>query len=81
MLRNIIAFHEAATAAVERPAGAEGQKITYNVIKARCADLMYKITSQKFEDPADGEATLKARFQALCDEIGTTFRALEEEYR
>ena len=81
MLRNIIAFHEAATAAVERPAGAEGQKITYNVIKARCADLMYKITSQKFEDPADGEATLKARFQALSDEIGTTFRALEEEYR
>ena len=81
MLRNMIAFHEAGTAAVERPAGAEGQRITYNIIKARCADLMYKITAQKFEDPADGEQVLKQRFQALNDEIGAVFRSLEEEFR
>jgi V-type H+-transporting ATPase subunit A len=42
---------------------------------------MYKITAQKFEDPADGEATLKGRFAALHEEIGAVFRALEEEYR
>ena len=77
----MIAFHEAGTAAVERPAGAEGQRITYNIIKARCADLMYKITAQKFEDPADGEQVLKQRFQALNDEIGAVFRSLEEEFR
>ena len=50
-----------ATAAVERTAGAggDGSKITYNVIKARLADLLYKITSQKFEDPSEGEEAIK----------------------
>jgi V-type H+-transporting ATPase subunit A len=81
MLKNMITFHNAATAAVERPAGAEGQRITYNVIKARCGDLMYKITAQKFEDPADGEAVLKERFKALQEVIGAVFRSLEEEFR
>ena len=59
MLRNITIFHTVATAAVERTAGSGGNKITYNVIKARLADLLYKITSQKFEDPADGEEAVK----------------------
>jgi len=61
MLKNIVAFHTLATSAVERTAGggADGQKITYNIIKQRMGDLMYKITSQKFEDPADGEEVLK----------------------
>lgn len=30
---------------------AQGQKITYNVIKQRLGDVLYKLTSQKFEDP------------------------------
>ena len=81
MMRNIIAFHNLATAAVERPPSAEGAKLTFATIRSRLADLMYKITSQKFEDPADGEATLKARFAALHDEIHTAFKTLEEEYR
>ena len=61
MLRNITTFHTLATAAVERTAGAAGgdQKITYNVIKNRLSDLLYKITSQKFEDPAEGEEAIK----------------------
>ena len=61
MLKNIVAFHTLATSAVERTAGggASGQKITYNIIKQRMGDLMYKITSQKFEDPTDGEEALK----------------------
>ena len=61
MLRNITQFHTLATAAVERTAGAQGgdQKITYNVIKNRLGDLLYKITSQKFEDPAEGEEAIK----------------------
>lgn len=61
MLRNITTFHNLATQAVERTAsgGAEGHKITYNVIKQRLGDLLYKITSQKFEDPADGEEAVK----------------------
>ena len=61
MLRNITTFHTLASASVERTAGgsADGQKITYNVIKARLGELLYKITSQKFEDPADGEEAIK----------------------
>ena len=59
MLRNITTFHTVATAAVERTAGTGTNKITYNVIKARLADLLYKITSQKFEDPAEGEEPIK----------------------
>jgi V-type H+-transporting ATPase subunit A len=83
MLRNITTFHTVATAAVERTAGAggDGSKITYNVIKARLADLLYKITSQKFEDPSEGEAAIKQKLDALTDEIHEKFRALEEEYR
>lgn len=53
MMRNICTFHRLATAAVEKTAAgnAEGQKITYNVIKQRMGDVMYKLTAQKFEDP------------------------------
>ena len=41
------------TAAVEKTASgnADGQKITFNVIKQRMGDVMYKLTAQKFEDP------------------------------
>ena len=61
MLRNITSFHHLAIQAVERTAsgGGEGQKITFNVIKQRLGDVLYKITSQKFEDPADGEEAVK----------------------
>ena len=64
MLKNIVAFHNLATAAVERTAGggADGQKITFNIIRQRLGDLMYKITSQKFEDPEEGEEALKYAF-------------------
>lgn len=83
MLRNITTFHHLATQAVERTAsgGAEGHKITFNVIKQRLGDLLYKITSQKFEDPADGEEAVKAKCQAVFEELNEKFRALEEEYR
>jgi V-type H+-transporting ATPase subunit A len=83
MLKNIVAFHTLATSAVERTAGggADGQKITYNIIKQRMGDLMYKITSQKFEDPADGEEVLKKKFKELNEQIHDTFRSLEEDFR
>lgn len=83
MLRNITSFHNLATQAVERTAsgGAEGHKITFNVIKQRLGDVLYKITSQKFEDPADGEEAVKAKCQQVYDELHEKFRSLEEEYR
>ncbi|KAL6784435.1 ATPVA1 [Auxenochlorella protothecoides x Auxenochlorella symbiontica] len=83
MLRNMIAFHNAANAAVERSASSasDGSKLTFNVIKTRLSDVLYKLSSQKFEDPAEGEEALRAKFAALSDEIKDRFRTLEEEYR
>lgn len=86
MLRNILAFHEAALAALERCGGASGgnasgARLSYGVIRTRLADLLHKLSSQKFDDPADGEAALRARAAALGAELRERFRALEEEYR
>lgn len=83
-MRNIMQFHKSATAAVERSsaAGRDGQesvKITFNTIKQRLGDLMYKITSQKFEDPTQGEQVIRKKLAELNAEIIDRFRALEEE--
>jgi V-type H+-transporting ATPase subunit A len=88
MLRNILAFHEYALAALERcggagggAGGAGGARLSYGAIRTRLADLLHKLASQKFDDPADGEAALRARAAALGAELRERFRALEEEYR
>lgn len=83
MLRNIVTFHKAATGAIEKTAAgnAEGQKITYNVIRQRLGDILSKVSGQKFEDPAEGEDAIRPRFKALTEEIKERFRSLEEEYR
>uniref|UniRef100_A0A0D9WSW8 V-type proton ATPase catalytic subunit A n=1 Tax=Leersia perrieri TaxID=77586 RepID=A0A0D9WSW8_9ORYZ len=81
MMRNIIHFNTLANQAVERAANAEGQKITYTVIKHRMGDLFYRLVSQKFEDPAEGEDVLVAKFQKLYDDLTTGFRNLEDEAR
>ena len=80
MLKNMIKFYTLATQSVERTANRDGPKITLAVIKARMGDLLYKISSQKFEDPADGEPALTVRFQELHDTLVDSFRALEDEY-
>lgn len=52
--------------------------------KLTCAStplLPLACSSQKFEDPAEGEEALKAKFKALNEEIRDRFRSLEEEYR
>mmetsp|Transcript_24320 Transcript_24320/g.67617 ORF Transcript_24320/g.67617 Transcript_24320/m.67617 type:complete len:616 (-) Transcript_24320:156-2003(-) len=82
MLKNIILFYDLSNAAVEKTSsGGDSGKITLNVIKQRMGDLLYKLSSMKFEDPTDGEETLKARFAELSDQLRETFRNLEEEYR
>nr|CAB3471079.1 unnamed protein product [Digitaria exilis] len=81
MMRNIIHFNTLANQAVERAAGADGQKITYSVIKHRLGDLFYRLVSQKFEDPAEGEDALVAKFKKLYDDLAAGFRNLEDEVR
>ncbi|GJM90345.1 hypothetical protein PR202_ga06616 [Eleusine coracana subsp. coracana] len=81
MMRNIIHFNTLANQAVERAAGSDGQKITYSVIKHRLGDLFYRLVSQKFEDPAEGEEVLVGKFQKLYDDLTAGFRNLEDESR
>ncbi|KAF5833380.1 vacuolar-type H+-ATPase subunit A [Dunaliella salina] len=83
MMRNIATFHRLATAAVERTSSgnSEGAKITFNIIKQRLGDVMYKITAQKFEDPADGEDQVTRKLLAIGEEIADRFKQLEEEFR
>ncbi|KAG0583744.1 hypothetical protein KC19_3G159700 [Ceratodon purpureus] len=81
MMRNIVHFNTLANQAVERAAGSEGQKITYNIIKQRLSDLIYRLVSMKFEDPADGEDELTGRYKKLYDDLTAGFRNLEDEYR
>jgi V-type H+-transporting ATPase subunit A len=81
MLKNICAFHTLANGAVEKTAGGEGAKITFNVIKARMGDLMYRVASQKFEDPADGEPAVVKKLSDLHEDMSASFRQLEDEFR
>lgn len=56
--------------AVERTAAAAAdQKITFNAIKARLGDLMYKVTAQKFEEPSEGEEKVARKLADLNEEV------------
>ncbi|XP_043725712.1 V-type proton ATPase catalytic subunit A-like [Telopea speciosissima] len=81
MMRNIIHFSNLANQAVERGAGMDGQKITYSLIKHKVGDLFYRLVSQKFEDPAEGEAALVAKFSKVHEDLTAGFRNLEDETR
>lgn len=81
MMRNIIHFYNLANQAVEKGAGMDGQKITYSLIKHRLGDLFYRLVSQKFEDPAEGEPVLIEKFKKLHEDLTNGFRALEDETR
>ncbi|GBG60567.1 hypothetical protein CBR_g8589 [Chara braunii] len=81
MLRNICQFHTLAIQAVERAAGSDGQKVSYNIIRQRLNDIIYRLVTQKFEDPAEGEAVLVEKYKKLFDDMTTSFRNLEDEFR
>merc|ERR1712224_75901 len=52
MLRNIVTFFDEATAAIEKSTAE--RKITMSLIKQQLGQLIYKVTSMKFQDPANG---------------------------
>lgn len=45
------------------------------------SDLLYELTSMKFQEPADGEEAMKAHMGALRQKLTERFRSLEEEFR
>jgi len=77
MLKNIVAFFNLGVKAIENTSSSEN-KITYNTIKNQLGDLMYKLSAQKFNKPAEGEEKLTNIFRTLNEEIQTAFRQLED---
>lgn len=75
ILRNMILFYNLAQKAVEK--SSEESKITWNTIKQSMGDIIYKISSMKFQDPHDGEAKVVAHYQALHEEIKQAFHNLD----
>ncbi|KAL9557970.1 hypothetical protein PS6_001554 [Mucor atramentarius] len=73
MLRNMIGFYDFATHAVE----SSNNQITWNKIRESMSDIIYKLSSMKFEDPADGEDVLVEKYSALYKEIEAKFNDLE----
>lgn len=76
MMKNICDFYLLASKAIENSTAEN--KITCNRIKTTMNDTIYKIVSQKFRLPTDGEAANVAHFKELNEEIRTAFRALED---
>ena len=78
MLKNIIAFYDSARHAVESTAQSEN-KITWSVIREAMGNILYQLSSMKFKDPLkDGEAKIKADYDALHEEMQQAFRNLED---
>merc|ERR1712054_73512 len=77
MLRNMILFYDLAQRCVE--GGDRESKITLADIKSQLGDLMYKISSQKFQLPYAGQQKLTAYFKQLNEEIQQRFRQIEDE--
>ncbi len=74
ILRNMVLFYEQAVHVVE----ASDSTVTWAKIRESSGDLMYRLTSMKFEDPAQGEAVIMEKYNKLSKEIEEVFRNLSE---
>merc|ERR1711976_983880 len=78
MMRNICTFYDLAGEAVKSTATAE-KKITWNMIKESMGDVIYKLSSMKFEDPNKfGQQNIEDKFDKLNDELHNAFRNLTD---
>lgn len=77
MLRNMMHFYLAAQRAVET--ADLDNKVTWAGIKGAMGDLLYKLSSMKFQNPADGEEALVKYYKALNEEITASFRKFAEQ--
>jgi V-type H+-transporting ATPase subunit A len=72
ILRNMVGFYEQATHTVEASSGS----VTWAKIRDNMGEILYKLSSMKFEDPVDGEQVIKERYANLAKEMEEKFRAL-----
>ncbi|KAF9433218.1 H(+)-transporting V1 sector ATPase subunit A [Entomortierella beljakovae] len=73
MLRNMLYFYDQAVYSVEA-----SQNGTWAKIKDSLGDLLYKLSSMKFEDPDDGEQILREKYSNLHKEIEERFRSFND---
>jgi len=76
MMRNLVTFYNLAQKAVE--SGDESKKVTWITIKNAMGELLYKLTSMKFQNPADGQEKVVTHMRLLNEEIQTAFRNLND---
>ena len=76
MMTNMCDFYSLASKAIENSTAEN--KVTCNRIKQAMSDTIYKIVSQKFRLPTDGEEANVAHFKALNEEIHDAFRTFED---
>jgi len=77
MMRNIVTFYSRAQKSIE--SSSEERKITWLTIKNAMGDLLYQLTSMKFQDPATGEQKVTAHMKGVNEEILQSFRNLEDQ--
>merc|ERR1711990_445829 len=78
MMKNMIHFYDLARHAVDSTSESD-KKVTWNVIKEACGDLLYQLSSMKFKDPVDdGEVSIKADFEKLNDELTQKFQTMAD---
>ncbi|RUS19910.1 V-type proton ATPase catalytic subunit A [Endogone sp. FLAS-F59071] len=73
MLRNLIGFYDHAVHIVEVTSG----QVTFAKIRDMLGDIIYRLSSMKFEDPADGEEALRERYIKLQRDMEQRFLDLE----
>jgi V-type H+-transporting ATPase subunit A len=76
MMRNICLFYSKAQKAIE--SSSEEKRITWLTIKNAMGDLLYQLTSMKFQDPNSGKDKVMAHMQEVAEAINTAFRNLDD---
>jgi len=72
MLKNFVGFHNAAQAAVTQG------DITFAKIKDSTSDIMFRLSQMKFEDPEQGEESIRQKMEKLHSDTVDKFRQLVE---
>ncbi|KDE08013.1 V-type proton ATPase catalytic subunit A isoform 2 [Microbotryum lychnidis-dioicae p1A1 Lamole] len=72
MLKNFVTYYELALKAVET------NTTTWNKTREATSDVWFRLTQQKFEDPATGEAVVKGELDQLHADIVSTFQNVTE---
>lgn len=78
MLRTIIHFHDLAYKAVSAKSD-DDDRVTWAFLKTNLAQLIYRITSMKFEDPEKTREGIEPFFTELNRDIDHAFQAILED--